>query len=166
MKLLVISDLHANNSVLDKMDNIFSEADAVLFAGDFAECFKPETGTEALKRLCAKHDSIFAVLGNCDNIDFLEERLFAIAEGLPQDLPPAIGDNNSNCDNFLLDIREYPLSFWETHKGKLTIGGAGLALLVYTYNKFKNRNQKIEKTNAVNWTKITPAKTQKLVLKQ
>ena len=73
MKLLVISDLHANNAILDKMDTIFSQADAVLFAGDFAECFKPETGKAALEKLCSKHDSIFAVLGNCDNEDFLED---------------------------------------------------------------------------------------------
>ncbi len=71
MKLLVISDLHAHNDVLDKMDDIFKQADAVLFAGDFAECFKPETGDEALEKLCSKHDTIFAVLGNCDNEVFL-----------------------------------------------------------------------------------------------
>ena len=73
MKLLVISDLHAHNDVLDTMDDIFKQADAVVFGGDFAECFKPETGKEALERLCKKHDSIFAVLGNCDNEDFLED---------------------------------------------------------------------------------------------
>ena len=73
MKFLVISDLHAHNDVLDKMDAQFKEADGVLFAGDFAECFKPETGEEALKLLCKKHDAIFAVLGNCDNEDFLED---------------------------------------------------------------------------------------------
>ena len=73
MKLLVISDLHAHNDVLDTMDEIFKQADAVVFGGDFAECFKPETGKEALERLCKKHDSIFAVLGNCDNEDFLED---------------------------------------------------------------------------------------------
>lgn len=73
MKLLVISDLHAHNDVLDKMDDIFKAADAVLFAGDFAECFKPETGEEALAKLCSKHESIFAVLGNCDNETFLED---------------------------------------------------------------------------------------------
>ena len=71
MKLLVISDLHAHNDVLDKMDDIFAKADAVLFAGDFAECFKPETGDEALEKFCSKHDTIFAVLGNCDNELFL-----------------------------------------------------------------------------------------------
>ena len=73
MKLLVISDLHAHNDVLDKMDDIFSKADAVLFAGDFAECFKPETGEEALEKLCSKHDTIFAVLGNCDNEVFMQD---------------------------------------------------------------------------------------------
>lgn len=71
MKLLVISDLHANISVLDKMDELFQQADAVLFAGDYAECFKPETGEDTLKALCEKHDTIFSVLGNCDNEDFL-----------------------------------------------------------------------------------------------
>lgn len=71
MKILVISDLHAHNDVLDKMDEQFKVADAVIFGGDFAECFKPETGKGALEALCAKHDSIFAVLGNCDNEVFL-----------------------------------------------------------------------------------------------
>lgn len=73
MKFLVISDLHGANDVLDKMDKEFSAADGVLFAGDFAECFKPETGRPALEKLRNKHDSIFAVLGNCDNEDFLDD---------------------------------------------------------------------------------------------
>lgn len=73
MKLLVISDLHAHNDVLDKMDSLFEQADAVIFGGDFAECFKPETGKDTLEKLCSKHENIFAVLGNCDNEDFLEE---------------------------------------------------------------------------------------------
>ena len=54
MKLLVISDLHAHNDVLDKMDSLFEQADAVLFGGDFAECFKPETGKEALEKLAGQ----------------------------------------------------------------------------------------------------------------
>ena len=33
MKLLVISDLHANNSVLDKLDAEFKACDAVIFGG-------------------------------------------------------------------------------------------------------------------------------------
>nr|MCR5062500.1 metallophosphatase family protein [Treponema sp.] len=52
MKLLVISDLHANNSVLDKLNSEFKACDAVIFGGDFAECFKPETGKGALDALC------------------------------------------------------------------------------------------------------------------
>lgn len=73
MKLLVISDLHAHNDVLDKLDSQFKQADAVIFGGDFAECFKPKTGKTALESLCKKHENIFAVLGNCDNEDFLED---------------------------------------------------------------------------------------------
>ena len=73
MKFLVISDLHAANDRLDSLDSQFKEADAVLFAGDFAECFMPETGRQALETLCKKHENIFAVLGNCDNEDFLED---------------------------------------------------------------------------------------------
>ena len=34
MKLLVISDLHAHNDVLDTMDEIFKQADAVVFGGE------------------------------------------------------------------------------------------------------------------------------------
>ena len=73
MKILILSDLHAHNDVLEKMDDVFAKSDAVLFAGDFAACFKPETGKEALLQLCKKNDTIFAVLGNCDNEDFLED---------------------------------------------------------------------------------------------
>lgn len=73
MKLLILSDLHANNEMTDKMQPLFDKADAVLFGGDFAECFKSETGEEALKKFCSKHDTIFAVLGNCDNEDFMQD---------------------------------------------------------------------------------------------
>lgn len=73
MKFLVISDLHAVNEQLDKLDEQFAKADGVLFGGDFAECFKPETGKAALEKLSTKHESIYAVLGNCDNEDFLED---------------------------------------------------------------------------------------------
>ena len=73
IKLLVMSDLHAVNSQLDKLDGEYEKADGIIFAGDFAECFKPETGKEALDLLCKKHENIFAVLGNCDNEDFLED---------------------------------------------------------------------------------------------
>lgn len=73
MKVLVLSDLHGANDKLDLLDKEFKNADAVIFAGDYAECFKNETGKPALEKLCSKHDTIFSVLGNCDNPDFIEE---------------------------------------------------------------------------------------------
>lgn len=73
MKFLVITDLHGNLDILDKMDKQFSEADAVLFAGDFAEFKQTETGLPALEKLCKKHDTIFSVIGNCDEPSFLDE---------------------------------------------------------------------------------------------
>lgn len=73
MKFLVISDLHGNLDVLDKMDLLFKEADAVLFAGDFTKFNEEATGKPALEKLCKKHDVIFSVIGNCDSPDFLGE---------------------------------------------------------------------------------------------
>ena len=73
MKLLAISDLHGNLDVLDKMADVFKEADAVLFAGDFARFGGSSTGLPALEKLCSMHDSIYAVIGNCDEPAFLDE---------------------------------------------------------------------------------------------
>ena len=73
MKFLVISDLHGNMDMLDKMEGIFKEADAVLFAGDFARFGDSSTGLPTLEKLCTMHDSIYAVIGNCDDPDFLKE---------------------------------------------------------------------------------------------
>ena len=73
MKFLVISDLHGNLEALDKMDEIFKQADGVIFAGDFAKFGSEETGLPALEKLCSKHDTIFSVIGNCDNPSFIEE---------------------------------------------------------------------------------------------
>ncbi len=73
MKFLLISDLHGEIKILDKLDEEFKKADAVLFAGDFAKFNHPETGLPALEKLCRKHDTIFSVIGNCDEADFIEE---------------------------------------------------------------------------------------------
>jgi len=73
MKFLVISDLHGNVDILDKMDEQFKAADAVLFAGDFARFEHTETALPALEKLCSKHENIYAVIGNCDEPDFLDE---------------------------------------------------------------------------------------------
>ncbi len=73
MKFLVLTDIHGNISDLDKLDSEFKAADAVLFAGDFCECFKTETSKPVLDALVKKHDEIYAVLGNCDEPEFIEE---------------------------------------------------------------------------------------------
>ena len=70
MKLLLLSDIHGNADLLDKLDDEFKTSDAVLFAGDFAECFKTETAKPVLDKLSKKHDNILAVLGNCDDPEF------------------------------------------------------------------------------------------------
>ena len=73
MRLLVISDLHGKQDVLDALDERFKAADAVVFAGDFARFGHEETGLPALEALCAKHTTIFSVIGNCDPPSFLAE---------------------------------------------------------------------------------------------
>ncbi len=73
MKVLIISDGHGALAQLDKLEGIAKTADLVLFGGDFAQFGKPETGLPFLKRLTALHDRVFAVLGNCDESDFLEK---------------------------------------------------------------------------------------------
>lgn len=73
MKFLVLSDIHGDLSNLDKLDSRFEQADAVLFGGDFAKFEHEETGRPVLEKLLSKHDDIFAVIGNCDNPDFLSE---------------------------------------------------------------------------------------------
>ncbi|MCH5290200.1 MAG: metallophosphoesterase family protein [Treponema sp.] len=73
MKLLILSDLHANTAALEKMSAQFAAADAVLFAGDFARFGAPETALPSLEALHKKHDTIFAVIGNCDEPELLPE---------------------------------------------------------------------------------------------
>lgn len=73
MKFLVISDLHGALENLDKLDNQFKEADAVLFAGDFAKFGDTKTGLPSLEKLCKKSENIFAVIGNCDEENFIQE---------------------------------------------------------------------------------------------
>lgn len=73
MKFLVLTDIHGNVAALDKLDSEFKAADAVVFAGDFCECFKPETSKPVLDALVKKHDEIYAVLGNCDEPEFIEQ---------------------------------------------------------------------------------------------
>lgn len=71
MKFLVLSDIHGDVDALDKLDAQFAAADVVLFGGDYAKFEHLETAEPVLKKLCAKHDTIFSVLGNCDDPAFL-----------------------------------------------------------------------------------------------
>lgn len=73
MKFLVLSDIHGNIENLEKLSGEFKKADAVLFAGDFAKFGETETGAPTLEKLCSLHDSIFAVIGNCDEPGFIGE---------------------------------------------------------------------------------------------
>lgn len=82
MKFLIISDMHGNLENLDKLDSVFKEVDGVLCAGDFTEFKKtgPEetvlikkTAKTVLEKLVSKHESVFSVIGNCDEPDFIEE---------------------------------------------------------------------------------------------
>ncbi|MCR5613449.1 metallophosphoesterase family protein [Treponema sp.] len=73
MKFLIISDMHGNTENLDRLDSVFKDVDGVLCAGDFAEFNKLKTAKPVLEKLVSKHESIFAVIGNCDEPDFVQE---------------------------------------------------------------------------------------------
>ena len=73
MRFLVISDIHGEVEKLDKLDGEFQKANGVLFLGDFARFKEPETGLPVFNALLKKHENIYAVLGNCDEPEFLEK---------------------------------------------------------------------------------------------
>jgi len=73
MKVLIISDGHGNLESLEKLAPVAAEADAILYAGDFAALRHTETGRPFLERLAALHDRVFAVIGNCDEPEFLAD---------------------------------------------------------------------------------------------
>lgn len=73
MKVLVISDIHGSTENIEKLQSVFKDCDLVLFGGDFARFNHAETGKSALEALRKSHDSVFAVLGNCDEAEFISE---------------------------------------------------------------------------------------------
>ena len=73
MNILAISDIHGNTENIEKLADRFAKADMVLFAGDFAKFNELSTAKPALQTLLNRHESIFAVLGNCDDPAFLCE---------------------------------------------------------------------------------------------
>jgi Icc-related predicted phosphoesterase len=82
MRFLILSDIHGDTSRIGELDHEFAEADAVLYAGDFARFIEgnppsAETGLPVLDLLMKKHENLFAITGNCDDPGFkdvLEER--------------------------------------------------------------------------------------------
>ena len=73
VKFLLLSDIHGNVEALAKLKSVAKDYDAVLCAGDFAEFGKPETGKPALEALLDLHDTVYSVIGNCDQPEFLAE---------------------------------------------------------------------------------------------
>lgn len=73
MHFLVLSDIHANMEYFDALESEFAKADAVLFAGDFTNPGEDEKAADVLAALIKKNDALFAVTGNCDKPDFLQE---------------------------------------------------------------------------------------------
>jgi Icc-related predicted phosphoesterase len=73
MRFLIISDMHGVTANIEKLADEFAKADTVLFGGDFARFQHPETALPALETLVKKHESVYAVIGNCDEPDFLSE---------------------------------------------------------------------------------------------
>ncbi|MBQ4497429.1 MAG: metallophosphoesterase family protein [Spirochaetaceae bacterium] len=73
MHFLVLSDAHADTKYIEKLDDEFKKADAVIFAGDFTNYDEPEKAMPVLKLLEEKSPALYSVLGNCDKPSFLEE---------------------------------------------------------------------------------------------
>ena len=49
MKFLILSDMHGDFEKLDRLDEKFKAADAVIFGGDFSKFKSPETGQAGRK---------------------------------------------------------------------------------------------------------------------
>ena len=72
MRFLVLSDIHGDKGYIEKLDEEFAAADAVIFIGDFAEFKHPETGLPVLNTLVKKHDTILKFVTK-ERLDQLSE---------------------------------------------------------------------------------------------
>lgn len=72
MHFLILSDAHADTENLQKLDEEFKKADAVIFAGDFTNYNEPEKALPVLEILVKKSPVLYAVLGNSDKPAFLD----------------------------------------------------------------------------------------------
>ncbi len=73
MKFLIISDAHGNVENVEKLSDVAKNVDAVLFGGDFAKFGEVQTGKGVLDAIVRLHDTVFAVRGNCDEENFIDE---------------------------------------------------------------------------------------------
>ena len=73
MKVLIISDAHGSTENIEKLSTRFQDSDLVLFGGDFAKFNHPQTARPALKAMTESSTPVFAVLGNCDEPEFISE---------------------------------------------------------------------------------------------
>lgn len=71
MRFLVLSDMHDDDVFIHQLKDEFQQADGVIFGGDFAKFNHLDTAEPALRRLVDCHQSVYAVLGNCDEPSFL-----------------------------------------------------------------------------------------------
>ncbi len=73
MKFLILSDMHGDTAKVEELAEKFAQADSVIFGGDFTKFGAPDSGKPALETLIKKHESIFAVIGNCDDPEMLDD---------------------------------------------------------------------------------------------
>lgn len=73
MKILIISDAHGSTENIEKLTDKIQNSDLVLFGGDFAKFNHPQTARPALEALTKTGTPVFAVLGNCDESEFISE---------------------------------------------------------------------------------------------
>ena len=87
MKFLLVSDMHGNAKAVEELKAQAAQCDGILCAGDFAEFGKAETGEPTLEALLTLSDSIYSVIGNCDEFSFLqklEEKDISVEKALVQ----------------------------------------------------------------------------------
>ncbi len=72
MKFLVITDLHQNTSILDRINAeiAFSGAEFVLFLGDVTDFGTGEQAADIISKIKSK---VYVIPGNCDQLDMPEK---------------------------------------------------------------------------------------------
>ena len=106
-KIVILSDTHGNRADLQKMHNILSEADLILFAGDGAN--------DMLTLPRDILNKVIAVSGNCDLSAFEKERLVDVEEVSPHYM--IIVDRVNNLDTLEVQVEINPQYFTDEIRG-------------------------------------------------